>query len=199
MHRSRRVLIAVGAAAVSLVAAVGPVGGATVAVGVADFSFTPAKVTAAQGGAAQWNFKGPSTHTATALMGLFNSGFKSSGTSYSFAFVAAGKYPYRCSIHSSMTGMVVVPLKVAPASGGSTTMFSVTWASGPLPANHVADVQIKRPGTTSFVSWKTSQTGRSSSFVPDQGRGTYSFQGRLRNTATAKASSYSPAASISVS
>lgn len=170
------------------------------AVSVSDFAFTPATANASQGATVQWNFKGPSRHTATAAMGLFNSGTKSASTSYSFVFVAAGKYAYQCTLHpSQMKGTVAVPMRRSPSSGTTTTAFVLTWASSSPPAGHVVDVQVKRPGTTSFVNWKTNQTARQASFTPDAGAGTYAFRSRLRNTSTAKASSYSAPVSIAVS
>ena len=198
--RSRAAFAALCACAVSLVALQATAGAATVTVRVADYSFSPTTAKVAQGSSVQWNFSGPSPHNATSSMGLFASGNKPAGGTYSFLFVAAGKYKYICNIHpTQMTGTVAVPIKAAPSTGGTGTVFTVTWASTTLPTNHVADVQIRRPGSTSFVSWKSAQTGRTANFTADGGKGTYAFRARLRNTSTAKASNYSPLASITVS
>jgi plastocyanin len=177
-----------------------PAYAATRMVSVADFAFTPQRTTAAQGDTVEWRFAGPSTHTATDLtgMGLFDSGHKAPGTVFDFVFAAAGSYPYECTIHPSMQGQVVVPLRVSPRMGGVTTMFTVTWATV-VPTGSVADVRIRRLGSTAFVAWKTGQTLASATFVPDAGPGTYSFKARLRNPAAAKASAFSPAVAIQVS
>ena len=176
----------------------------TVSVAVADYSYTPTTATTQQGYSVQWKFNGPHEHTATdsSGMGLFDSGAMAAGSFYSFQFLAAGSYPYRSTAPgdpSTMTGKVSVPIKVAPPSGGSTTTFTVTWSGGTVPAGYVFDVQIKRPGSTSFVGWKTGQRqALSSSFTPDAGAGTYSFRARLRRPAAAKASGWSPTRSIGV-
>lgn len=170
-------------------------------VSVTEAAFTPQSAKSAQGRAVRWNFQGPGTHSATdrSGMGLFASGAKGAGTSYSFTFVGAGTYQYRCTQHPTVhSGNVKVPVLISPATGRRTTNFTVTWASATAPTGYVYDVQVKRPGATAFVNWKTGQTARSSAFVPDAGTGTYQFRARLRKPAVAKASGYSAAKSISV-
>ena len=186
--------------------AMAPAGEAgTVSVGVADYSFTPQTVTAPQGSTVVWTFSGPSKHTATdsSGMGLFGSGIKAKGTSYSFQFVAAGSYAYRCTVHTSPTtahaGNVLVPIQVTPTSGQSTTTFTITWSAAPMASGYVFDVQVKRPGTTSFTNWKTGLTSSlSATFIPDKGAGTYSFRSRVRKPSVGKASGWSPVRALSV-
>ena len=55
-----------------------------------------------------------STNPAVGALEL-NSGNIAAGNTYAHRFFAAGAYPYHCSIHSSMTGIVVVTAS-APAS-----------------------------------------------------------------------------------
>ena len=211
MHGSRHVArtirsalrIAPVAAGLAVLAAQ-PAFAATVSVAVKDFSFTPSRANADQGDTVAWNFQGPSPHTATSRdangtqdLGLFNSGVKSSGT-YPFVFKGAAVYKYRCSLHPSMTGSVKVPVRASPASGTTSTTFTITWASGAPPSGFNYDVQIKRPGSTAFVDWKVNQTGTSSTFRADAGKGTYSFRSRIQK-GTGPASNYSAAKSISVS
>jgi plastocyanin len=175
---------------------------ADVTVTVTDFKYSPKTVTAAKGDTVGWTFNGPSAHTATDQtgMGLFDSGSRGTGSSYSFTFVGAGTYRYGCTIHpTQMSANVRVPLTVSPATGTTGTSFTITWASGSPPAGYVVDVQVKRPGATKFVSWKSGVTGTGASFTPDAGAGTYQFRGRLRNTANGKAAKYSPVASFSAS
>jgi plastocyanin len=174
---------------------------AAVTIAVRDFSFTPQAATVAQGTTVQWRFSGPSVHTATdnSGMSLFDSGDKPAGSQYSFTFIAAGTYPYVCVPHSSvMRGRISVRLKASPASGTRTTRFTITWASAAPPRSYAFDVQLRRPGSTRFVNWKTAQTARSATFVPDAGVGTYSFRARLRKPDFGRASGYSPTAAISV-
>src|SRR5206468_661929 len=58
-------------------------------------------------------------HTATeTALGLFDSGPKRIVSYYSAqTFSAAGSYTYRDSLHPSLTGLVKVPVTVAPANG----------------------------------------------------------------------------------
>lgn len=173
---------------------------ATVTVAVGNFFFSPATVTTIQGDTVQWNFSGfPHTVTDASGMGRFDSGDKLAGQSFSLKFDAAGTYPYLCKNHpASMKGSVQVPVKATPGSGFTNTIFTVIWSAAAPPAGYVFDVQIQRPGVSTFGSWKTGQTATSTTFTPDAGAGIYAFRSRLRNTANDKASSYSPGKSITV-
>jgi hypothetical protein len=172
--------------------------GATVS--VADFSFTPKSVTVDQGTAVRWQFNGPSQASVTdsSGMGLFDSGLSAPGAAFTFVFGAAATYNYKNSNHTSQTGSVKVPLTAAPASGALGTVFTLTWAAGAAPSGYVYDVQIKRPGSTSWKNWKWTQIVRSATFVPDAGVGTYSFRARVRRPSVAAFSGWSPIASITV-
>jgi plastocyanin len=154
---------------------------------VTDFVFTPSTDKPTLGGSILWDFKGASAHTATdssfTTPPLFDSGSKSAGTYYVFPFIGAGQYPYYCTIHPSMTGTVKVPMKAAPKTGNLSTVFTITWASIAPSPGFVFDVQIQRPGG-SFVDWMAGTRLTNSTFVADQGAGTYSFQARLRKPGT---------------
>ncbi|MGH2635414.1 MAG: PQQ-dependent sugar dehydrogenase, partial [Actinomycetota bacterium] len=76
-------------------------------ISVTDFAFTPRSVRINPGVAVLWTFNGPSNHTAT-LAGVFDSGVKAPGSTYGFVFNSTGTYSYRCSIHPTMRGKVVV-------------------------------------------------------------------------------------------
>lgn len=174
---------------------------AVVGVAVRDNFFSPTPVTVGQGGTVQWNFQGESAHTATDRTGmrLFDSGIKVQGQQYPFTFNAAGRYPYRCELHDGMTGKVAVPIKVAPASGGPNTTFTITWSATAAPNGYVFDVQVKRPGSSFFVDWRTGQTVRRRTFTPDAGSGNYLFRSHLRKLSNGAKSEYSQPKSISVS
>lgn len=198
-----RLLMPVAAAA-SLVMLAGPAQAATVSVNVIDFAFQPPSVKASQGGTVNWTFDAADTenHTATDStgMGLFDSGSKAPGASFSFQFVAAGSYSYKCTIHPTlMKGTVKVPVKASPGTGTITTQFTITWATVNAPTGYVYDVQISRPGGGGFVDWQTGQLVNRAKFTPDGGTGTYQFKARLRNTGNGKASGYSAAKKITVS
>jgi Tol biopolymer transport system component len=169
---------------------------------VGDFFYDPVTAKPALGGTVQFDFLGPSDHTATddSGMGLFDSGVKSSGSFWYFTFSAAGRFPIACTLHPGlMNGLVKVPLKVAPKSGGVDTQFTITWATNPPQAGYVFDVQILRPGSSEFVDWHVGVTQQSRGFIPDAGVGEYQFIARLRNTANGAVSEYAAPESITVS
>lgn len=168
-------------------------------VNVTSAGFSPSPTTlAGQGWTVQWYFTSSGSATDDSGMGLFDSGTRTPIDYYAFTFTGAGSYSVTDS-PAAKTTSVKVPVSVSPASGSTSTAFTVTWASTPPPAGYAEDIQVKDPGTTSWVNWQTGQAGTSASFTPDHGAGTYSFRARLRNTNNAKASSYSAATSISVS
>ena len=169
-----------------------------------DAGFAPKTVSLKkQGFTLKWMFLGPNTHSATdsSGMGLFDSGTHSFVTFFSFKFIAAGTYPYKDTLHPTLTGTVKVPILVKPVTG-HTDQAQVTWSSAAPPAGYAFDIQVEQPGSTSFMSWKTGQTATNALFGPADpkyvGAGTYRFQARLRNTGNGKASGYSSAKSITL-
>lgn len=181
---------------------------ATTNVSIQGSAFSPQGVRVRQGDAVKWTNNDFQTHTSTSdgydgTSGpqLWNSGTLGHAATYSFTFVAAGKYAYHCTIHSFMHGSVAVALRATPASGTTSTTFTVTWATAAgVPANYNEDVQILRPGASAFANWKVNQTGTavSATFTPDAGTGTYKFRARLQR-GSAGASGYSAPAAITVS
>ena len=168
---------------------------------VSDFQFLPKNVFPPIGGEVRWNFVGPSIHTVTdnTGMGLYDSGSLAAGSSFSYAFVSAGNYTFRCSIHpNQMRGSVQIPVAVSPTGGQVVTPFAITWASGPPPSGYVYDVQIRRAGSTTWQFFRQSAVTTSASFTPDAGVGTYSFQARIRHVASGRAAAFSTPISISV-
>ena len=168
---------------------------------VSDFQFQPKNAFPPIGGEVRWNFTGPSTHTVTdnTGMGLYDSGSRAPGSSFSYAFPSAGNFPFRCTIHPvQMRGSVQIPVSVSPTSGGVGTPFSVTWASGAPPSGYVYDVQIRRAGSSVWQFYRQATTTASAVFAPDAGVGTYSFQARIRQVATGRAAAFSTPVSIDV-
>jgi plastocyanin len=139
------------------------------------------------------------SHTVTDASGmeLFDSGELEPGSSYTFGFVAAGTYPILDAATASRYTLSV-PATAVPGSGGLSTKFTITWSAGAPAPGFVFDIQIRRPGETTFTDWLTDQQMPSATFVPDSGTGTYAFRGRLRNQDNGRASQYSPRVSISV-
>ncbi len=171
----------------------------TVGVSIEATRFTPKNVAIALGQTVRWTNISAVNHnvTDTTGMGLFGSGTIAPTGTHQFTFAAAGNYPYRSTLGpSNMTGSVSVPMVVSPTTGGTSTSFGVTWASAPLPAGYVVDVQLRRPGSSTWTNWRLNQTGTNTTFVPDAGTGTYEFRARLENPGVGAAAYSAPFAIV---
>jgi uncharacterized repeat protein (TIGR01451 family) len=166
-------------------------------VAVSDSGFSPSSPVVKQGITVQWNFFGPSSNAVSDAtgMGLFSSGTQAPVSYFRSTYVAAGRYAVVDALGHAST--VKVPLIVAPTSGTVSTPFTVTWSSTTAPSGFVFDVQIRRPGTSTWANWRTAQTVGSAVFSPDAGAGTYRFRARMRRVAGGSAA-YSAAKSITV-
>lgn len=176
----------------------------TTTVTAIDYEYVPKIVKLSPGDTVQWlnNSAGGFNHTATdrTEMGLFDSGAIPPGdpNGWSYTFVAAGGYPYHCSIHpSALIGSVKVKMVAKPIKGTTATAFTITWASGPLPAGYVEDVQVLAPGG-SYADWVTGTTDASAQFTPTV-TGKYKFHARLRKLSDGSHSNWSPNRAITVS
>ncbi|MCP1168858.1 cupredoxin domain-containing protein [Limimaricola litoreus] len=85
-----------------------PAMGAVHAVEIRGFAFIPARLTVAPGDTVLFTNRDAAPHTATSESGLFDSGRLGAGQSARMAFSARGTYPYLCSIHPKMRGVVTV-------------------------------------------------------------------------------------------
>lgn len=98
------------------------------AVTIADFHFTPPTTTVHVGDTITWTNDGPSSHTATAKDGSFNTGTLSKGQSASHTFTKPGTYAYVCTIHPFMHGTITV------LAAATTAPTPTTTSSTPAPA-----------------------------------------------------------------
>ncbi|HEV8403438.1 MAG TPA: cupredoxin domain-containing protein [Candidatus Limnocylindrales bacterium] len=79
-----------------------------VTVNVVDFSFQPADITAKTGQVITFSNTGSAPHTATLDGGQCATPTIQPGKSDGLTFTVAGTYKFHCSIHSQMTGTIVV-------------------------------------------------------------------------------------------
>ncbi len=77
-------------------------------VGIDDFEYSPDTVTATVGTTITWTNDQDVVHTVTADDGSFDSGDMATGATFDEAFDAVGTFAYHCSIHSNMTGTIIV-------------------------------------------------------------------------------------------
>jgi plastocyanin len=176
-----------------------PAGAATKTIAVVDFAFNPKGVSVAQGTTVNWQNTGTRTHTATQDAAFFNTGNIAAGTtSAGKVLTAAGGYPYHCTIHPSMVGSVKVPVKVAPTTGTTATVFTVTVATVAAPSGFVYDVQRRVGSTGSWAAYRTGVTTASVTFQATTA-GTYYFRSTLRKVSTGAKTKPSPAKMVTVS
>jgi LPXTG-motif cell wall-anchored protein len=96
------------------------------AVTIADFHFSPASTTIHVGDTITWSNSGPSSHTATASNGSFNTGILKKGQSASHTFTQPGTYAYVCQIHPFMHGTITVLASTTSTTTSSTTPAATT-------------------------------------------------------------------------
>ena len=91
--------------------------GATVT--IVDFAFDPVLTGVAVGDTVTWTNYGAEHHSVTADDSTFTSGDVAPGESFRQTFAATGSYTYRCRIHPSMTGTVIVNGGVGGSGAGT--------------------------------------------------------------------------------
>ncbi len=83
--------------------------GATVEVKIDNFSFAPAVLTVALGTTVTWINHDDIPHTVVSTEGkVLKSKVLDTDDKFSYRFDKAGTFPYFCSIHTKMTGKVIV-------------------------------------------------------------------------------------------
>jgi plastocyanin len=120
------------------------------AVTIADFQFTPGSTTVHVGDTITWTNNGPSTHTATAHDGSFDTGQLKKGQSASHTFTQAGTFTYFCQIHPFMHGTIVVV--AAPAATTSPTVSSSGAPAGAATSPSTGTTASSGPSTGSSTT-----------------------------------------------
>jgi amicyanin len=135
--RLRIMLLAAAAALLLSSIPVAPARGATHAVAIVDFAFSPATLTITAGDTVVWTNEDPMIHTATSVNGAFDSGDLEQGEAYSLTFTTAGTYDYLCTPHPTMTGRIVVvaaPAAATPVPSGQLPNVALSSSDGPGPS-----------------------------------------------------------------
>src|SRR6185436_929199 len=89
----------------------GPSSSVTIPVGaqaLGNAAYAPDTLNVAVGTTVTWTNTDSVSHTSTSDATGWNSGIVAPGGQFSFAFQAAGSFPYHCAIHPGMVGTVVV-------------------------------------------------------------------------------------------
>jgi plastocyanin len=75
---------------------------------ISGFAFAPASLTVTAGTTVVWTNKDDEVHSVAGEHGLFRSGALDTGERFSFRFDKPGTYQYACTLHSRMTGTIIV-------------------------------------------------------------------------------------------
>jgi len=189
---SRIALSIMGATVVATGLAVAPTATSTAVgptVSVMNMQFTPATLSTPLGSTVTWSFGDPMSHTTTSTQGFWNSGLKGSGSTYTHTFGSSGSYPYRCTIHPSMTGVVNVPVG---RSGSSASGWTLRWATA-VAAGRTYDVQARKGSG----AWKVLKNDTAAASATFKKKGTWSVRARtMQGSAT---SGWSPAVKVTTS
>jgi amicyanin len=82
--------------------------GATAAVVIENYLYSPETLTVKAGTTVTWTNKDSVSHTVTTKATLFDSGLLGKDKSYSYTFTQKGSYEYYCIPHPYMVGKVIV-------------------------------------------------------------------------------------------
>jgi uncharacterized lipoprotein NlpE involved in copper resistance len=77
-------------------------------ISIKSFAFSPAVDTISLGTTITWKNNDGVAHTSTSNNGSWDTGSIPAGGSKTTVFNAVGSFPYHCTIHPSMTGIIVV-------------------------------------------------------------------------------------------
>ena len=127
---------------------------ATVNVSIQGFAFSPQNLTVNVGDTVVWTQNDFTTHTVTSTASPFdlNSGNLGRTATYSHAFNSVGTFPYRCNIHTSMTGSVTV--QTPPNQPPTVSFVSPTAGQAFLaPLTTALSVDAKDDGSVARVDF----------------------------------------------
>jgi len=158
--------------ALLLIVASAPAARAGQTVNIADFSFSPASLTASLGDSITFNNTAAIGHTSTSDDGFWDTGTIGGGgggyptrSSVDVGFSASGRFAYHCAIHPSMKAVILVPITVDP-SGPVTAgaKLTITFASDQV-TGRTYDVQRRR-GNKHWVSLASGTSALSVTYTP---------------------------------
>ncbi|MDE1857977.1 MAG: cupredoxin domain-containing protein [Thaumarchaeota archaeon] len=142
----------------------------TVNVVIDNFSFAPQDITVVIGvnNTVTWtNAQSGVPHTVTANDGTWGSAQLSTGQTYTHTFTTAGTFGYHCSIHSYMTGNVIV---VGSGATSTTTTTTTTTTTAPTTTTTTTAATTTAPTTTGATTSSTatsSPTTSSAGGIPE--------------------------------
>jgi plastocyanin len=105
---------------------------ATANVSIVDFAFSPTSSTINVNDQVKWTWNGNISHSTTSTTGLWDSGLHGNAFTFTRTFSTAGSFPYKCTLHASMTATITVqganvPPSVAITAPTNGTTFAAPW------------------------------------------------------------------------
>jgi plastocyanin len=161
---------------------------------IMNLAFNPPVAHVAQGVPTQWTNKDGFDHTSASDQLFWESPHIPSNGTFSTTLESAGVYSYHCEIHTFMTGKVSVGLFARQTATG----FNIRWSKlATNPVNRNFDVQIMRPGSSKWTSFRAATTKSLASFSSNVA-GEYQFRARTRNLDNNQTSGWSPVLKIEI-
>jgi plastocyanin len=168
---------------------------------VTDFVFDPSNARVAVGqtvtfGMASGNSVSHAAIDASAAQ-TFGTGWVAPNDTFTIAPPGSGAFPYVCpdEAHAEMSGTLRIPPSLSTASATVGQSVTVRWAPA-AQDGYTWDVQIERPGTGEWRTWRDATTAAKRAFTPNA-TGRYRFRARTRSgTGT---SGWSPGVRLTVS
>jgi len=109
MHLTRTLALgAITGLVAAFIVGLSPAQAADIEVKIDNFTFNPQQITVKAGDTVTWVNHDDIPHTVTSNTMAFKSKALDSDDKFSFTFATPGTYPYFCSLHSMMTGSIVV-------------------------------------------------------------------------------------------
>ena len=115
---------------------------------ISGFTFQKSEISIEKDTTVTWQNKDSSMHTASSLDYKFDSGYLNKNEQFSFKFINAGVYTYRCNLHTGMRGVI----KVFTSEGALIDPTPTPTPSAPLPQPPNNSNYITPPSTPSGSS-----------------------------------------------
>jgi plastocyanin len=153
-------LAMIGALAASLALATAGTAANEAAVQIVYRAYQPADLTVLAGQTVTWHNSSLMQHTVTALDGAFNSGALAGGTSFSYTFTTPGTFNYKCTIHPTMKGTVVVLAPGAAPPPGAASGVRIAVSSRHSAHGPVTVVRVQAPAPSASVLLQSRASAR---------------------------------------
>jgi plastocyanin len=194
---NRRFALVAALATAFLVPGTASAANSIVSIGSAN-SFISGSPTIGMGDSVQWNNDSTRTHTSTAdMFSMWNFNLPAmTNPGPSRVFDRAGGFAYRCTIHGSMRGTVLVQMSASDSTPNVNQLITIHFALTNAPSGFTQQIQKRKAGGT----WKlfAKSTGTSVTWTPPKAK-TFQFRSRLKRLSDGAVTGWSPILQLAVS